>query len=269
MASTILNTTASWGLMQFPVAIRKASEKKEVKFDRAVKTKDGYERIQRREVGGSTGIVVTGSDEAIVRGIWEGDEFREIPQESIDEITEAGTIESMEIEEFVPLKDVPFYRVEGAYYLCPQSGQVGAKPLKMLRDAMKAEKVAGVAKFSLKKAGRQKLGVIYEQDGKVLVNVLTFADDFRQTEESLEAIDKVAVSREHLKMARELVRRMKGDGRLLEEAKDETVEARQHLFQQALEGKPVKAAKPKEKVAEADDLMAALMASIGGEKVTA
>jgi non-homologous end joining protein Ku len=275
MASTIRNTTVRFGLAEFPVAIRKASEKKDVKFEYAVDLGEGdFRKRQQVYVAAGTtevdddgvfsGTLSTGDN--TVRGVWNGDSFVEVNTATIDAIMEAGQIDAIEIDEFVPLKNIPWERVEGAYYLVPQKGMIGGKVLRMLRDALKAEKVAGVAKLCLKgTAGRQKLAVIHEADGKVMVNIVAFADDFRDTDEATEALERVDVAPKAAKLARQLVKELTvaDRGTLLTEARDETVAERERLYLQAIDGKEIKAekaaAKPEKQMV---DLEAALEASL-------
>ena len=277
MASTIRNTTITWGLSEFPVALKKASEKQDVTFERAVKRADGtFEKtaapVGGRSRGGSFSPLAEG--EEIVYGVWTTeDTFHEVPASELEKIKDDTQIKSIEIDEFIPLKDAPWERVEGAYYLTPTQGLVGGKSLRLLRDAMKAEKAAATCKLSLKATGgRQKLAMIHESEGRVMVSLLAFAGDFRDTTEAVGLLNQVEVNAQQKKVARELVRAMMGNGTLLAEAKDDAVSAREKLYEQAIEGKKPKAKTKAPVKAEAiDDVMEAMKASLAKarEKVPA
>lgn len=279
MASTIRNTTVTWGMLEFPVALRKASEKEDVKFETAIEVTDeqgkvtGYERVVTHRAGHTTGVrgvsgANVGETENIVRGVWAGDEFRPIDKAELDKVMEGAQIDAIDLEDFVLLKDVPFYRAEAAYFLAPQKGLIGAKPMRLLRDALKAEKSAAVCKLCLKgTGGRQKLAVISEAEGKLLVNILSFAGDFRDTDESAGALDKVEAPKAHLTVARELIRaKLAEPATLLAEAVDDAVAERERLYAEALAGGEVKAkVKGRQKKAQPvgdDDLMARLEQSV-------
>ena len=273
MATTIRGLQVSFGLVSFPASLRKASEKKDVTFDSAVRVDvDGevtYERVVQSKSGASTGAVAasaTTNGADVVKGLWvDDDTFHPLPEGALDSISESTQIEGIEIEEFVPLKDVPWHRVEAAYYLTPQKGLIGAKPMRLLRDALKAEKTAGVCKLCLKaKGGRQKLAVVHEQNGMLLVNLLSFAADFREADESARAVENVEVKREMLTLARQMIReRVVAESVLLTEAVDDAVAERERLYTEAADRAPEFKPKSKPRKAEApDDLMAALEASI-------
>lgn len=290
MSATIRNLTVSFGLVEFPASLKKASEKKDVTFDSAIKVVEGkgkqqrvtYERVRQVKTGARSGVYATSSATGtssamtvgtgamapteIVKGVWVAeDEFRPLPEGALDAIMEAGQIDGIAIEEFVPLKSVPWHRVEGAYYLTPQKGLIGAKPMRLLRDALKAEKAAGVAKLCLKgTGGRQKLAVIHEANGMLVVNLLAFAVDFREADESAAAIENVAVDRKMLTLARAMVReRTQPTSVLLDEAVDSTVAERENLYVALFDGDGYEAPVTQEPTApRVDDLMAALQASL-------
>jgi Ku protein len=283
MASTIRNLTVSFGLVEFPASLRKASEKRDVTFDSAVRTRteDGYvyERVAQRRVGASSGSVAAtattnGDGNAeIVKGVWVSeDQFNPLPEGALDAIMAAGEIAGIEIEDFVPLKAVPWHRVEGAYYLTPQKGLIGAKPMRLLRDALRGEKAAGVAKLCLKgSGGRQRLGVIHEADGMLLVNLLAFAEDFRDADESARSVENVDVNKDMLKLARQMIRERVGpESALLTSAVDSTVAEREKLYLDTFEGEGYTPPKANAKAAApAHDLMAQLQASLEALKVDA
>lgn len=275
MASTIRKMTVSFGLVSFEADLKKAAEKKDVSFDSAVRRKVGekkgkplyeYSRVkQLRGAMGSGGGIVFGDSDEIVKGVWVTDkEFHPIPDGALDKIAEATQIEGIEIEEFVKLSDVPWHRVEGAYYLTPQKGLIGAKPMRLLRDTLKAEKKAGVAKLCLKgTGGRQKLAVVHEADGMLLVNLLAFADDFRDADESAKSLENVTYDRKLLATARALVAQSTvAKSKLLDEAVDDAVAEKEKLYSATIDAEGYKVPEKREREAGPDDLLAALERSL-------
>jgi non-homologous end joining protein Ku len=260
MMATVRNTTITWGLASFPVAVAPIETKQETTFDYAVIGPSGLEPRAQRFVGALSGVQAT--DENTVQGVWLSDDtFHEIPANEIAAAKATGVIEGVEIEEFAPLRHLPVDRIKGGYYLVPQKGMLGAKPLKLLRDAMKAEKVFATAKINLRgETGRQKLVAIYEDHDKVVMSVLAFAEKVRFPSEivPLREIDTPAPVK---RAARDLVKAMsKPEPVMLNVERDDVLVARERLYSDAVDGAtPVK---PKVSTPPVDDLMGKLIASL-------
>jgi non-homologous end joining protein Ku len=292
MATTVSNKVVRFGVVEFQAALKAASAKGDVKLDRARRyqhqdSADGpkvtaYEKVTRKDLGEVTGEVLT--PDAVAYGIWEDGDFKPIPGETMDAIKSLGETEerdgsihdltALEIEDFVPLKDIDFSRSESAYFLVPQKGGIGGKPMRLLRDALKAEKVGGVFKFVVKGGGRQKLGVLHEKDGGLFVNVVAYAENFAQSRESGEALEQISKpEKAYVDMARKLIqaKTTSVERSLLTTARDSAVEAKAEALEKALDGKPVKGrkAEPAVGLAEADALLAKLRESVEQAKVAA
>lgn len=283
MAQTISSKVVRFGAVEFPVNLKAASSKADVKLQRAHPIYSGegkkqtvrYEQITRKDLGAETGEVVTTSD--AVKGIWNGDEFKPLSVEDLAAIAALGETEQvgkevrdlkvLEIQEFIPLKDVPLERSEGCYFLAPMKGGIGAKPMKLLYEALKAEKAAGTFKFVVKGGGRQKLGVVHASGGKLLVNVLAFASDFVAVDADDDLTTMVKPEKVLLDHMRAYVKALSKDTSesLVVTAKDTAVEAKAEALEHALEGKSPKkrevtTAKPTE--SNADILLDALRANM-------
>lgn len=280
MASTIRNLTVAFGLVSFEASLKKASEKKDVTFDSAVRVKQGeqkdgtpiytYEPVRQIKSGARSGVAASNNgtatgDAEVVKGVWVGgDEFHPVPEGALEQIADATQIEGIEIEEFVTLAEVPWHRVEGAYYLTPMKGLIGAKPMRLLRDALAAEKKAGICKLCLKgTGGRQKLAALHVVNGMMLVNLLGFAEDFREADESARSVENVQVDKKLLRLARDLiVQRTVKESPLLNGAVDDAVAEREKLYVATIEADGYSAPSTPTRTAGPDDLMAALEASV-------
>lgn len=295
MATTISNKPVRFGAVEFQAALKCASAKDDVKFDRARRyvweKPDGkpevrFERVVRPDRGALTDNPANADN--IVYGIWTDDDtFKPVPADTLAAIKLLGETEqvgklvrdltAIEIEEFVDLKDVEQARFTSAYFLAPQKGGIGAKPMKLLYEALKAEKAAGVFKFVLKGGGRQKLGVLHPSNGKLLLNVLCYADEWKQSDEAAEALAAIAKPEKvYVDHARALIRALKVDAAdsLLETARDTAIEAKAEAYQKVLDGETIKKREISVIDNGVDDLMERLKASMDqaakkGKKVAA
>lgn len=282
MATTIATKTVRFGAVEFQAALKAASSKSDVKLERAHKYSlpegkgDAYEKINRKDLGAVTGETI--ATDMVTYGVWDDDTFKPLSVEDLAAIKSLGETEQIgkeihdltviEIAEFVPVKDIEFERSENAYFLAPQKGGIGARPMKLLYEALRAEKVAGVTKFVLKEGGRQKLAVVHAVHGKLLVNVLAYAGDFAQSEESREALEALAKpDKVYLDHARMLIQALTVDAEasMLATATDTAVEAKAEALDKALAGEAPKQrkAKPRAEVTDApDELLERLRSSL-------
>jgi DNA end-binding protein Ku len=252
------NTMLEIGALIVPVKLEKISVRTDVKLDRA--TKDGN-KIKRVEMDSVTGEECLA--DSIKQGVFEnpkeGSGFREIPQEALAAIKEQTTLDTYEIEYFVPVKDLPTERFSDTYYLTPQTG-VNPKPLKLLHQALKRTKKAGVFKLTL--TSRQYLAALYAHNGALIVNLMHFAGDFKKADRAGEALATVEVDPKQVALACDLIEAMSSDADVIDTFEDDLVPLKQTLVDAALAGKKLRKEKGK-KAPEpaADDLTEQLRAS--------
>jgi Ku protein len=242
-----------------PVKLEKVSVRQDVRIDRA--TKDGN-RIKRVEVDAVTDEPVL--DGTVKQGIFEnpkeGTGFHEIPEDALEAISEQTKLDSFQVKYFVPLKDLPTERFQSAYYLTPQTG-VNPRPLKLLYEALKRTKKAGVFKLTL--TSRQYLAAVYAHNGGVIVNLMHFADDFQKVERASEKLAGVEANKAHLALAVELIENMSAEASVIDTFEDSLIPLKQDLVDKALAGKAIKPKKGAEKVPRDErDLAAQLRASM-------
>lgn len=256
MGRTIQNTTLTVGLLSVPVALRKITSKTDVKIDRASKAGN---KIERKEFDSVTGELIGGADD-VQHGKWDGDEFRPIPQDALDAIEAETKIEEFVVEHFIPLKDLPVERITDAYYLAPQRDVGSGKPLKLLYEALKRSKRAGVFKLTLTK--RQYLAAIYAHNGGLVVNLLAFSSDFKQSHEADAAIAKAEVKPAEVALAVELIEANAADADVIDTFEDDLVTLRQQLVDEALAGRKIPAKKKEPSRPKGDALMDSLRESV-------
>lgn len=250
MASTVQNTTLSFGMLSIPVALCKVEDKKDVTLDRAAKVTEGegkaaktsYHSIGRPDLDLVTEKKVEST--SVVHGVWQEDgSFREVPKESLEAIKEATVLDAYEIAAFVPVKDIPWDRATGTYFLAPQKsakGPGGIKAMALLAAAMKAKKVAGVAKITKRSGGNQYLAVIYAQDSALLVTTLAWSEDWTAMSEA-QVLDGVAVEKAHVEAAKSVIEALTTDAvnDVLDAQSDAIRPLKARLIAEAQSGKPI------------------------------
>ena len=204
MPRSIWKGAISFGLVHVPVALYPATSESEVNFDWLDKrTLDpvGYQRINKR-----TGRKIDKDD--VVRGVEVGEDEYVVLSE--DEIAAAypKTLQTIEIDCFVKADEVPFVHLERPYYLEP-SGRGSEKVYALLREAMEAQGVIGVARVVLRL--KEHLAALVPAGPALMLSTLRWADEIRPWTE-LELPGKVSGPSKpkpaELQMAAKLVKDM-------------------------------------------------------------
>jgi Ku protein len=264
MASTIRTLTLECQHISLPVSLRGASEKQDVTLDTASEAGLPLKRIEVEDTPDSKVMVTrsrvvevppTGRQrkprqveqeyevEAYIpysgekiKGVREGDEFFPVGSDEVEKIAELTKLDTLTINEFVPLADVPWYRATACYYLAPPKGQ-GAKTLATLRDAMENKQVAGVAKLMPK--SRQKLALIHPKHGGLMVTVIAYSDTFQQVREGTAAISNVQVNDKVRALTEQLIDLMTEPVTVLDEYRDDLIDLKADLIERAKLGTPL------------------------------
>lgn len=278
MASTIRTLILECQHISLPVSLRGASEKRDVTLDTASANGLALKRLEYEDTAASRVEVMVPRTVEVppvgrqrkprektviekkiaylpyegekVKGVREGDEFWPIGTGEVDQIDEMTKLDTLTINEFVKLSEVPWERATACYYLAPPKG-VGAKALATLRDAMESEGVGGLAKLMPK--SRQKLALIHPKHGGLMVTVLAYSDTFEQVREGAAAISNVTVNPDVLALTKQLIGLMTAPIDVLDEYRDDLIDLRADLIERAKLGVPLVDAETAEKdLAEVD-----------------
>ncbi|MEW2810935.1 Ku protein [Streptomyces massasporeus] len=177
------------------------------------------------------------------------DELRDLP---------LPTAKAIEIEAFVPLQSVDPIRIGEGYYLQP-SGQVAAKPYKLLRMALARSSKVAVAKYAW--SGRERLGLLRMRDDVIVLHAMRWPDEIRSPEELLPP--PVELTDEEIDGALALMDSMTRDDLEGEEFHDAYTEAVEQIIEAKREHRePPKLQEPEQKAGQVVDLMAALSESV-------
>ena len=273
MAKT--STRALWkgaitfGLVHIPIGLYSATAESEVNFDWLDKrTMDpvGYKRVNKK-----TGREI--AKDNIVKGV----EYRkgEYVVLTPDEIADAypRTTQTIEIESFVDIDEVPFVYLEKPYYTAPVNK--GEKVYALLREALRQTGKAGIGKVVIQ--AKQHLAIVLPCGPALVVNLPRWGGEIRSWEDldlPSQGEKAAGIKGAELKMARQLIDGMSGQWKP-GEFRDSFHDAIMKLVQaKAKAGKteavePMEEAPAKEGGAQVIDLTELLRRSLPGGKAAA
>jgi DNA end-binding protein Ku len=253
------NVILSFGLVSIEVSINKATDSalQDVKLVQA--NPDTGNKVKQQYIDPETGEVV---DEP-VKGVFVGDEFREVPKDKLDEITEAIKQDGSVLDlQFVPRDTVPEFQATGLNYLKARKGY--EDKLVMLAEAMRADNMAFVA--TMVPTSRENLVVGFVEGKRLYLATMPFAAQVREVEPVIG--DERQTSAKMLTLAKKLIKASsaKSYEAATADIKDTVVEMRREAIDAVVEGKPApkpKARKSDPKVESVEDLLAASLEAVG------
>jgi DNA end-binding protein Ku len=256
MARSIWTGTISFGLVTVPVKMYSAVNRKTVRFHQLNKSTGS--RIQMRRVDPSTGDEVAYED--IVKGYeMSPDRYVLIEPDELDALDPKKT-KTIDILDFVDLADIDPIFYDHPYYLAPGAG--GAKPYRLLLEAMRETNKVGIAKVVIR--SKEQLVALRPMEGDILgMATMIFADevvDPRRIDELPEEGD-VEVNDRELAIAKQLVESL-ADTFEPEKYKDTYRDEVLSLIERKAAGEKIAVQPQVEEPAPVPDLMAALKASL-------
>jgi DNA end-binding protein Ku len=188
-------------------------------------------------------------------------EYLLVEDEEIDDIRIEST-HTINIEQFVPRDDVNSRFLDSPYYVAPDD-KVAQEAFAVIRDAMKQEKKAGVARIVM---ARRERVLLLEPLGKgILATTLRYPYEMRDEEGVFEAIPTVKISAEMRDLATHIIKKMAGPFKP-EAFEDRYEEALTALVESKQKGKPPKTPASAPKPSNVVNLMDALRKSVRAEK---
>ncbi len=184
----IWSGTISFSLVAIPVRLVKAVESSRISFH-LLHSKD-YSRLSRKMFCPEEQTMVPAGE--VVRG------YEIVPDKYIlmtDEELESVSPErsrTIEIVEFIDLKDVDPIYFDHPYYLVPSKG--GEKAYQLLVEVMRRTNKAGLAKFVLSE--REYLVAVFSREGALALTTLHYSDEVLPDEDMAPKKGKVDAEEE-------------------------------------------------------------------------
>ena len=244
-------------LVSCPVALFPASSEREKISFHQINKKTGN-RIKYRKVDAETGDEVDSSD--IVKGYEVGKgEYVEIEPEEL----EAIAIESkrtIEIDEFVPKKEIDELYLNSPYYIVPD-GEVGQQAFAVIREAIRKEGMVALARVVF--TSREHVMAV-EPRGKGLLGItLRYPYEVRKEDEYFDEIEDEKIPKDMADLAAHIVETKAGHFKP-EKFQDHYEEALKEVLKKKQAGEKIEVPKQREP-AKVISLMDALRRSVQAE----
>ena len=252
-ARSIGSGTISFGLISIPVKLYPATSAKSVSFH-FLHAKCGA-RIKQQHFCPVCNTVVERSD--LVRGFeFAKDQYVRFTEEELKQLEEQVT-RVIDLNEFVPLKQVDPVYFDKGYYLGPDKG--GEKAYQLLAEAMEATERVALAQFVMR--GKGNLVLIRALGSGLMLHTMYYHDEVRDFGE----VDKgqsVRVREGELELAVRLIKELSSAEFKPEKYQDEYRVKVLDAVNLKVEGKEITAAAPEVQRGQVIDLMEALKQSL-------
>lgn len=203
MAKSIWKGELSFGLVSIPVSLVSVEEKNELRFhllDSKTKARVRYQRVSEE-----TGKEIPWDD--IVKGYeYDKDSYIIVDEQAFAKAS-PDLFKSIDIDEFVDLKDIDNLYYSKPYYLQPESKN--KKAYVLLRESLKNMNKVGVAKVIIRT--KESLSLIIPHEHALLLYLIHFSDEIREEHEVNVPTDDVKaykIAPQEIKMAETLIKQM-------------------------------------------------------------
>jgi DNA end-binding protein Ku len=255
MPRSIWTGAISFGLVSVPVKLYSAVATKTVRFHQ-LHAVDGV-RIQQKRVCPADGEEVAYED--LVKGYEIApDRYVVIDPDELATLEPKKT-KSIEIEDFVDLADIDPIFYDHPYYLVPGTG--GAKPYRLLLDAMREEQKVAIARVVIR--SKEQLVALRPMGDVIAMATMNFADEIIDADRLDELPgEEIQTTDRELAIARQLVDSLAGPFEP-DKYHDTYREAVLELIERKAQGEEITIQPPVEEPGPAaPDLMSALQASL-------
>jgi DNA end-binding protein Ku len=259
MARAIWSGAISFGLVNIPVKLYSAVNKKTVRFHQLDAKTGG--RIQQKRVNPQTGEEVP--YEQLVKGFEiSPDHYVVIKPEELEAIEPKKT-RTIDIEDFVEIEEIDPIYYDHPYYLAPGPG--ASKAYGLLLQALKDSERVGIARVVIR--SKEQLVAIRPRDEVLTMETLLFGDEVVPPADigDLPDPDEVKASKKEVDMARQLIESLSTEfdpGKYRDEYRETVLE----MIERKAQGEEIAVQPAEEAPEEVPDLMAALEASIASAK---
>jgi DNA end-binding protein Ku len=189
----------SCGIALFPAT----STKERIRFN--IINRETGNRVRYRQIDAETGEDVPEEDR--VKGYKAADgSYVLLEPAELDDVALEST-HTIEIESFVPRKEIDEIYLDDPYYLVPDD-KVGVEAFTVIRDAMAATALVGLARVVLYNHERL---LMLEPLGKgIKATALRYQDEIRAPKQTFSEIDDVKVPKDMLELAEHILKTKRG-----------------------------------------------------------
>jgi DNA end-binding protein Ku len=247
-------------LVSCPVALFPASsEREKIRFHQINKATGN--RIKYRKVDAETDEDVDTSD--IVKGYEVGKgEYIELEPEELEAVAVEST-RTLEIDEFVPRKEIDELYLNNPYYIVPD-GDVGQQAFAVIREAIRKEGMVALGRVVF--TSREHV-IALEPRGKGLLGItLRYPYEIRKEDQYFDDIENEKIPKDMMELASHIVETKSGHFNP-QKFEDHYEEALKELLKKKQAGEKIEAPKEREP-AKVISLMDALRRSVGAERAT-
>jgi len=215
-------------------------------------------RIRYRQIDAETGEDVPEEDR--IKGFKAADgSYVLLEPEELDEVALEST-HTIDIETFVPRKDIDEIYLDTPYYLFPED-EVGVEAFAVIRDAMQSTSLVGIARVVLH--NHELVLMLEPLDKGIKATALRYQDEIRDAKEYFSDIESVKVPKDMLELAEHILKTKRGhfDPSKFSDRYENALKA---LIKAKQAGKPAPAAP--ERPSNVINLMDALRRSVRSER---
>ncbi|MES2785826.1 MAG: Ku protein [Pseudomonadota bacterium] len=200
---TLWKGAISFGLVHIPITLHSATQENRMRFN--LLDKSTMNPVGNKQVNKSTGKEMARED--VVKGFeYEKDQYVVVTPEEIKAALPRST-QTIEIESFVDGSQIPTAYFNKPYFVAPAAK--GQKPYKLLLETMRRTGKVGIARVVI--STRQHLAALIPGDGMLVLELLRWSDEVRDTAGLPLPDADTQVSEKELKMAEQLVKELVDD----------------------------------------------------------
>ena len=247
-------------LVSCPVALFPATTTSERVTFRTLNRESGN-RVRRQFVDEQSGEPVETPDQVKGYEIAKG-EYIQIEDDEIKAV-QLESNHTIEIERFVPKADIDDLYVDTPYFLTP-TDRVGEEAFAVIRDALRSEKMVGLARVVLFR--RERILMLQPRDKGIVATSLHYANEVNAAANYFDEIPDLTIPKQMLDLAKHIIEQMTGKFEP-EQFQDRYENALIELIRSKQAGATIKA-RPVQRQTNVINLMDALRRSVEGAKST-
>lgn len=245
-------------LVSCPVALYPATTTSERVSFRTLNRETGN-RVRRQFVDEQTGDPVESDGQIKGYEVAKG-EYIQVEDDEIKAV-QLESNHTIDIERFVPRDEIDELYLDTPYYLAP-TDRVGEEAFAVIRDAMRAEEMVGLARVVLFR--RERIVMLAPRDKGIAATSLRYANEVHASSSYFDEIPDTELPKQMLDLAKHIIEKMSGKFEP-DSFEDRYEGALIELIRSKQKGLPVKA-QPAHKQANVINLMDALKRSVEGAK---